>query len=376
MMETTQIHTVRVELGARGYDILAGHGALRELAPRLSTLLRRPRAFVLTDNTVRRYHEAALEQAVRASGISLDWLALPAGEAHKTFQGLEAILDWLLAAGADRGDVLIAFGGGVVGDMAGLAASLMKRGMGFVQVPTTLLAQVDSSVGGKTAVNTAQGKNLIGAFYQPRLVIADTSLLQTLPDREVKAGFAEIIKYGLINDAAFFGWLAANGAGVLALDAGPVGVAVARSCAAKARIVAADETETGVRQLLNLGHTFGHALEAANGYRDDLLHGEAVAIGMVMAFRYGTVLGVTPEAETGEVSRVLAGLGLPTDLSGRDKGVFSAARLAGLMQQDKKARAGRVPLILARGIGAAYVHPDADLSSVQAFLARELDQLP
>lgn len=364
--------TVRVDLGARAYDILVGHGALRELGPRLPVLVKRPRAYVLTDETVMRHHKVRLEAAVAGAGIKLDWMALPPGEQTKTFAQLGNVLDWLLAGGADRGDLLIAFGGGVIGDMGGLAASLMKRGMGFVQVPTTLLAQVDSSVGGKTAVNTPRGKNLVGAFYQPRLVIADTELLATLPDREMKAGYAEILKYGLINDAPFFDWLSANGVKVLALEPEAARYAVARSCAAKAAIVVEDETETGVRQLLNLGHTFGHALEAANSYGPDLLHGEAVALGMALAFRYGAALGVTPAADAQRVADVIRASGLPADLGGRDRARFTALRLTELMQQDKKARGGRVPLILARGIGASYIHPDADLASIETFLGREL----
>ncbi|MDP1556803.1 MAG: 3-dehydroquinate synthase [Hyphomonas sp.] len=372
MTTPASLETVRVDLGARAYDILAGHGALAELGSRLALLVKRPRAFVLTDETVMRHHKARLETAVAGAGIKLDWMALPPGEQTKTFAQLGHVLDWLLAGGADRGDVLIAFGGGVIGDMGGLAASLMKRGMGFVQVPTTLLAQVDSSVGGKTAVNTPRGKNLVGAFYQPRLVIADTELLATLPEREMKAGYAEILKYGLINDAPFFDWLAANGRKVLALEPEAARYAVAHSCAAKATIVVEDETETGVRQLLNLGHTFGHALEAANSYGPDLLHGEAVALGMALAFRYGAGIGVTPAADARRVAEVIGASGLPSDLGGRDRARFTAPRLTELMQQDKKARGGRVPLILARGIGASYIHPDADLASIEAFLTREL----
>jgi 3-dehydroquinate synthase len=372
MTRALSLETVRVELGERAYDILVGHGALSELGARLSALVKRPRAFVLTDETVQQHHKARLEGAVAKAGIALTWMALPPGEQTKTFAQLGNVLDWLLAGGADRGDILIAFGGGVIGDMGGLAASLMKRGMGFVQVPTTLLAQVDSSVGGKTAVNTPRGKNLVGAFYQPRLVIADTELLETLPEREMKAGYAEILKYGLINDAPFFDWLSVNGRKVLALDADAARYAVARSCAAKAAIVTEDETETGVRQLLNLGHTFGHALEAANSYEADLLHGEAVALGMALAFRYGAGLGVTPPKDAARVADVLAESGLPSNLEGRDRTRFTGKRLAELMQQDKKARGGRVPLILARGIGAAYIHPDADLASIEAFLTREL----
>lgn len=370
-MSPSLFQTVRVSLGERSYDILAGSGALAELGVRLPALIKRPRAFVLTDETVMRLHRAALDAAVAPAGITLDWNALRPGEQTKTFSVLEGVLDWLLGAGADRGDVLVAFGGGVIGDMGGLAASLMKRGMKLVQVPTTLLAQVDSSVGGKTAVNTPRGKNLVGAFYQPHLVIADTALLATLPARELRAGYAEIVKYGLINDPAFFDWLAVHGSEVLALEPAAIARAVATSCAAKAAIVAADETETGVRQLLNLGHTFGHALEAANGYAPDLLHGEAVALGMALAFRFGVAEGLTPPDDAARVGDVLAASGLAVTLKGRTSEAFAASRLAALMQQDKKARGGRVPLILARAIGKAYVHPDADLAAVEAFLARE-----
>ena len=364
--------TVSVDLGDRSYDILVGHGALSRLGERLSGLLKRPRVFVLTDETVERLHRHGLDEALRPAGISTHWKALPPGEQTKSFSNLEGIFDWLLEAGADRSDILIALGGGVIGDITGLAASLMKRGMGFVQVPTTLLAQVDSSVGGKTAVNTPRGKNLIGAFYQPRLVVADTALLETLPTRELRAGYAEVLKYGLINDAAFFAWLEENGQKVLTLDPEAIAYAVATSCRAKAAIVTEDERETGVRALLNLGHTFGHALEAANGYGPDLLHGEAVAIGMALAYRYGADQGITSAEDAERVRRHLDATGLQSVIPGRQGGPYSAARLVQLMQQDKKASGGRVPLILARGIGQSYIHPDADLSSVEAFLTAEL----
>ncbi|MEZ5968767.1 MAG: 3-dehydroquinate synthase [Hyphomonas sp.] len=366
------LETVRVELGPRSYDILVGHGALAQLGPRLTTLLKRPRVFVLTDTHVEAAHRARVEATLAASGISSDWLALTPGEATKSFANLDTILDWLLDGSAERSDVLLALGGGVIGDIAGLSASLMKRGMGFVQVPTTLLAQVDSSVGGKTAVNSPRGKNLIGAFYQPQLVIADTELLATLPPRELRAGYAEIIKYGLINDPGFFAWLEQNGARVVALEPDAITHAVAVSCRAKAAIVAEDETEKGVRALLNLGHTFGHALEAANGYRPDLLHGEAVAIGMALAFRYGAKQGITPADDAERVRRSLEAAGLAAAIPGRQGGPYTAARLVELMQQDKKASGGKVPLILAHRIGEAYIHPDADLASVEAFLSGEL----
>ena len=365
---------VRVSLGARSYDIVVGHGALSMLGARLTPILKQPRVFVLTDETVSNLHIGALEAALKPVGIRMHVLSLMPGERSKSFSNLEHILDWLLSTGADRSDVLVAFGGGVIGDIAGLAASLMKRGMGFVQVPTTLLSQVDSSVGGKTAVNTPRGKNMIGAFYQPRLVIADTALLASLPARELRAGYAEVLKYGLINDPAFFDWLEGNGGDVLALKPDAIQQAVATSCRAKAAIVAEDETEGGVRALLNLGHTFGHAVEAANEYRPDVLHGEAVALGMVLAFRYGASEGITAPDVAAKVARVIGASGLPVELAHMPGGPYEAAQLADLMQQDKKARGGRVPLILARGIGQSYIHPDADLASVAAFLAGELEK--
>ncbi|KCZ91716.1 3-dehydroquinate synthase [Hyphomonas johnsonii] len=371
-LSTPALETVRVDLGVRSYDILVGHGALGDLGARLAPLLKRPRVFVLTDENVSRLHMGALEHALAPAGIAAETLVLAPGEQTKSFANLDRILDWLLGAGADRSDILVALGGGVIGDIAGLAASLMKRGMGFVQVPTTLLAQVDSSVGGKTAVNSAHGKNMIGAFYQPRFVIADTALLATLPQRELRAGYAEVLKYGLINDPGFFDWLEAHGADVLALEAVAIQRAVATSCRSKAAIVAEDETEAGVRALLNLGHTFGHAVEAANGFGPDVLHGEAVALGMALAFGYGAREGITTPETAERVSRVIAAAGLPVALGTVPGGPYEAANLANLMKQDKKAIGGRVPLILARGIGQSYIHPDADLKSVAAFLAAEL----
>ena len=366
------LDTVTVDLADRSYDILVGHGALDRLGERLTPMLKQPRVFVLTDETVERIHRHRLAEALAPTGVTTIWKSLLPGEKTKSFSNLEDILDWLLESSADRGDVLIALGGGVIGDITGLAASLMKRGMKFVQVPTTLLAQVDSSVGGKTAVNTPRGKNMIGAFYQPQLVIADTALLETLPARELRAGYAEIVKYGLINDPEFFAWLEANGEAVLALEAEAITHAVATSCRAKAAIVAEDERETGARALLNLGHTFGHALEAANEYAPDLLHGEAVAIGMALAFRFGASQGLTPQTDADRVTAHLKATGLQYAIPGRQGGPYTAARLVELMQQDKKASGGRVPLILARGIGQSYIHKDADLSLVEAFLSNEL----
>ena len=370
MTQSNTQKTVRVALGARSYDILVGPGTMAELGPRLSSMLKRPRVFVLTDETVGGLHRARMEDALKPAGIDSVWKAVPAGEATKNFAMLEEVLDWLLEHGADRSDCLIALGGGVIGDLTGLAASLMKRGMQFVQVPTTLLAQVDSSVGGKTAVNSPRGKNLIGQFYQPRLVIADTELLKTLPERELKAGYAEVVKYGLINDPDFFAWLETHGTDVLALKPEAITQAVAKSCEAKAAIVAEDETEKGVRALLNLGHTFGHALEAANAYRANLLHGEAVAIGMVLAFRYSARLGLAPHQDAERLIAHFDATEMPWALP-QEGERFAPAHLVELMQQDKKAVAGRVPLILARGIGQSYVHRDADLESVKSFLEEE-----
>ncbi len=364
--------TVRVELGDRSYDILVGHGVLDQLGKRLTSILKQPRVFVLTDETVWAEQGGRLQAVLTGAGIASHHFALPAGEESKSFRNLEGILDWLFEAGADRSDILLAFGGGVVGDIAGLSASLMKRGMGFVQVPTTMLAQVDSSVGGKTAVNAPQGKNLIGQFYQPQLVVADTALLETLPARQLQAGYAEVVKYGLINDRPFFDWLAAEGDKVLALDPDAIRTAVSKSCQAKAEIVAQDEREGGVRALLNLGHTFGHAVEAANAYRPDVLHGEAVSIGMVLAFRYSVSQGLTSEADAAAVTKLLSDSGLPTELKNLPGGPYEAGQLARLMTQDKKARGGKVPLILARGIGQSYIQSDADLSTVETFLATEL----
>jgi 3-dehydroquinate synthase len=357
---------VRVPLGDRAYDIVIGHGALAELPRRLGSLAKRKCVYVLTDETVARFHFNPLAALLGQHGYAALHLSLPAGEGTKSFETLGRVLDWLIREGAERSDVLIAFGGGVIGDLGGLAASLMKRGMGFVQVPTTLLAQVDSSVGGKTAVNAPAGKNLIGAFYQPKLVIADTSLLSTLPRLQLAAGYAEIVKYGVINNAGFFDWLEKNGPRVMALDADSVAHAVKVSCQSKAGIVTEDETETGVRQLLNLGHTFGHALEAANQYRDDLVHGEAVAIGMVMALAYSARLRLAPSQDVQALINVLEAAGLRTGYPGG--GRFAPDILVRLMKDDKKARGGKVPLILARGIGESFIYPDADLSDVEAFL--------
>ena len=363
-----EVKTVRVALGTRGYDIRIGSGLVTMAGVEIAPLVKRPHVFVVSDETVASLHLDPLTGGLGSAGLEATVLTVPAGEATKSFAQLERILAWLLEMGADRSDVLVAFGGGVVGDLTGLAAALMKRGMTLVQVPTTLLAQVDSSVGGKTAINTAQGKNLVGAFYQPRLVLADTDLLATLPDRERAAGYAEVVKYGLIDDAAFFAWLEQNGDRVMALEPDAIAKAVAVSCEAKARIVAQDEREGGVRALLNLGHTFGHALEAENRYGPDLLHGEAVACGMVLALQYSARMGFAGDDDAARAAALLGRAGLETAIPALAGGPYPAARLLDHMRQDKKARGGRVPLILTRGIGRAFIHTDADLADVGAFL--------
>ncbi|NQY12615.1 MAG: 3-dehydroquinate synthase [Henriciella sp.] len=365
---------VRVELDERSYDILIGAKLLAQAGAYLSEFVKQKRVFILSDETVWGLHGETLKAGLSASDIASVEKILPAGEGTKNWTELGDAIDWLLENGAGRDDVLIAFGGGVIGDLTGLAASLLKRGMQFVQIPTTLLAQVDSSVGGKTAVNARHGKNLVGAFYQPRLVLADTDVLSTLPDRERRAGYAEILKYGLINDRTFFDWLADHGNKVLALDPESIAEAVAISCRSKADIVAQDEREGGVRALLNLGHTFGHALEAENSYRANLLHGEAVGTGMVLALRYSARLGLMSREDAERGAAIIAESGLITELSNVPGGPYRADALVAAMQQDKKARAGRVPLILAKGLGEAFIYPDADLSDVQVFLQEELQK--
>lgn len=365
---------VRVELGSRSYDILIGTQLLARAGELVQPFAKQARVFVISDETVWGLHGATLKAGMNAGGVSVRERILPPGESTKNWALLGDTMDWLLDQGAGRDDILVAFGGGVIGDLTGLAASLLKRGMQFVQMPTTLLAQVDSSVGGKTAVNSRHGKNLLGAFYQPKLVIADTDVLATLPDRERCAGYAEVIKYGLINDRNFLDWLTEHGNEVLQLDPASIAKAVAISCQAKADIVAQDEREGGVRALLNLGHTFGHALEAENGFRSDLLHGEAVGTGMVLALRYSARLGLMAVEDAEQAANLIAASGLTSNVAELAGGPYKAAALVAAMQQDKKVRAGRVPLILAKGLGEAFIYPDADLTDVQAFLQEELQK--
>lgn len=359
---------VRVPLDDRAYDILVGDGLLPVTGRLIRETMGVRRAAVVTDETVAGHHLAVLSRALDDAGIAHGTIILPPGEGTKRFGSLETLLDGLLASGIERGQPVIALGGGVVGDLAGFAAAVLRRGTRFVQVPTTLLAQVDSSVGGKTGINTSHGKNLVGAFHQPGLVVADTGLLSTLPRRELLAGYAEVVKYGAIDDAPFFDWLERRGAEVIAGAGSARDQAVARSCAAKARIVAADETETGQRALLNLGHTFGHAFEAMAGYDGRLLHGEGVAIGMIAAFRLSVRRGLCPMADLERLTAHLAAVGLPTrpqDVAGVD---WTVDGLMAPIAQDKKAREGRVRYILARGIGRSFIADDVAPAEVAALL--------
>ncbi len=376
MQPTPQSSTqkLRVELAERAYDILVGPGLIARAGAEMLPLMRRRQAVVITDETVARHHLAPLRHSLSEHGIAAREIILPPGEGTKDLAHFGRLVDDVLACGIERGTMLVALGGGVVGDIAGFAAATLLRGIDFVQIPTTLLAQVDSSVGGKTAINTSAGKNLLGAFYQPRLVLADTSSLGTLARREVRAGYAEIAKYGLIRDLAFFEWLEAEGPAVCDLDAAALTRAVMVSCEMKAAIVAADERETGdERALLNFGHTFGHALEAETGFGDRLLHGEAVALGMVLAFDFAVRLGVASGQDAHRVRRHLAASDLPTELASLglcgnlDSG--AADRLLAHMGKDKKVRDGAITLILPRRIGEVFVMRDAPVAELRSFLA-------
>jgi 3-dehydroquinate synthase len=363
--------TVRVDLAGRSYDIVIGRGSLAELGTRIAALRPGASAAIVTDEQVAQHHLAATISALESAGLRSGRVLVPPGEGSKSYAVFERVCDQLLEARLERNDLVVALGGGVVGDLAGFAAAVVRRGLDYVQVPTTLLAQVDSSVGGKTGVNSRHGKNLVGAFHQPILVIADTSLLDTLPPRIFRAGYAEVAKYGLINDASFFNWLEANWPEIFSGGRAREH-AIATSCQAKAAIVARDERETGERALLNLGHTFGHALEAAAGFSDRLLHGEAIAIGMTLAFGFSVRLGLAPAPEADRVRRHLAAAGLPTQISQVPGALPGVDRLLDLMAQDKKVKRGRLTLILARGIGASFIAPDIDPNEVRAFLVEKL----
>ena len=357
--------TVRVALGARSYDIRIGAGLIGQAGSMLRPLMAVPRAVIVTDETVAALHLPRLAGSLDAGGIAHEDIVLPAGEATKSLDRLGEVLDRMLSAGIERSVTVIALGGGVIGDLGGFAASVALRGLPYVQIPTTLLAQVDSAVGGKTGINSRHGKNLIGSFYQPRLVIADVAALDSLPPRQRRAGYAEIVKYGALGDVDFFTWLEANGADLLAGDVEKLSYAVKTSCEAKADIVAADEREAGKRALLNLGHTFGHALEAETGYGDALLHGEAVAIGMGLAFDLSVRLGLCPAADADRLRRHLGDVGLPVALP---DGEWSVDRLMAHMARDKKVTDGRIAFVLVRGLGKAFVATDIDPAEAAAVL--------
>lgn len=360
---------LRVELGARSYDILIGEGLLAQSGGLIAELGAQSRVAVLTDENVAALHLDGLREGLAVAGIDMVSLALPAGEATKSWPHFSRAVDWLLEQKVERGDVLIALGGGVIGDLAGFAAAVLRRGVRYVQIPTSLLAQVDSSVGGKTAINSEHGKNLIGAFHQPALVLADVTVLGTLAERDFLAGYGEVVKYGLLGDAGFFDWLEQNAPAMAAGDVEKRIYAVKRSCEMKAAIVARDETEQGERALLNLGHTFCHALENATGYSDRLLHGEGVAIGCALAFEVSSRMGLCSQEDPSRVRAHLAQMCLKRDLRDIPGALLDADTLIGLMGQDKKVVAGQLNFIMARGIGEAFVTSDVDLSVVRGVLA-------
>ena len=364
--------TIRVDLAGRGYDIAIGPGLIDRTGELSRPLLAAPRVTIVSDETVAPLYGARLAASFDKAGIKTTTVTVPAGESSKEFSSFGRLMNELLDQRPDRKTTLVALGGGVVGDLTGFAASVLLRGVDFIQVPTTLLAQVDSSVGGKTGINTRHGKNLVGSFYQPRLVLADTTVLDSLPRRELLAGYAEVAKYGLIDDPAFWDWCETNGAAVLSGDAEARTYAIEQSCLSKARIVAADERETtDLRALLNLGHTFGHALEAETGFGSELLHGEAVGAGMAMAFDLSARLGLCPAADADRVRHHLGAVGLPVRLrsiGGDNRRRWDAARLVEHMRGDKKAEGGKLTFVLARGIGKAFVTREVDEAGLRGLL--------
>jgi 3-dehydroquinate synthase len=365
--------TVRVDLGPRSYDIAIGPGQIDRAGALLAERLGARRTVIVSDSNVTPLYADRLGQSLTAAGHTTRLVTVAAGEATKSYPVLEDLIEDLIAGGIERGSVLVALGGGVVGDLTGFAASITLRGVEFMQVPTTLLAQVDSSVGGKTAINSRHGKNLVGSFYQPRLVVADTDTLDTLPPRELRAGYAETVKYGLLGDAAFFDWCEAEGASLLAGDPGARIRAIGRACEMKAEIVNQDERETGRRALLNLGHTFAHALEAETGYGDALLHGEAVAIGMVLAFELSARLGLCPRADAERVRAHIAAVGLPTGFPAHPGAGWDAGRLLAHIGHDKKVQHGRPTFVLARAIGEAFLTNEVETSDVVELLSGMAD---
>lgn len=368
------MQTVTVDLAERSYPIHIGEGLLERAGSFIAALRPGAKCAIVTDDNVNRFHGSTLRQSLDITGIGHTTIAVRPGESSKSFPVLAQVTGEILDARLERGDLVIALGGGVVGDLAGFAAAITRRGMDFVQIPTSLLAQVDSSVGGKTGINTAQGKNLAGAFHQPILVLADTGTLKTLPQREFQAGYAEVAKYGLIDQPDFFGWLDDNLQAIFAHEA-QLEEAIARSCRSKAAIVAADETESGARALLNLGHTFAHALEGYTGYDGNrLVHGEAVSIGLVLAHKFSNRLNLCDADTPGKVSEHLMAARLPVAISDIPGPSPDARALAGFIAQDKKVKRGKLTFILTRGVGRAYIADDVPPDEVLAFLKEQLKQ--
>ncbi|MDI2058408.1 MULTISPECIES: 3-dehydroquinate synthase [Bradyrhizobium] len=367
--------TVDVALGDRAYDIVIGRDVLQSLGERVAALRPGVRTAIVTDRTVAKHWLEPTEASLAAAGVPTSRIVVEEGEGSKSYATLTEVSEALIAAKIERNDLVIALGGGVVGDLAGFAAAILRRGVDFVQVPTSLLAQVDSSVGGKTGINSPQGKNLIGAFHQPVLVIADTSVLDTLSPRQFRAGYAEVAKYGILGDEAFFAWLEKNHADIFAGGAGREH-AIATSCRAKAGVVSRDERETGERALLNLGHTFGHALEAATGFSDRLFHGEGVSVGTVLAAEFSAQLGMISSDDAGRIARHLSAVGLPTrlqDIAGfAQEGLADADALLALMAQDKKVKRGKLTFILLEAVGRAVIANNVEPQPVRDFLQAKL----
>jgi 3-dehydroquinate synthase len=368
------METVHVGLGDRAYDIHIGPGLLAQSGALIAPMLARKQVCVVTDENVAALHLDSLQAGLASAGITMEALVLPAGESTKNWHHLEQTVEWLLAQKVERRDLVVAFGGGVIGDLTGFAAAILRRGVGFVQIPTSLLAQVDSSVGGKTGINSPAGKNLIGAFHQPRLVLADIDVLGTMTPRDFLAGYGEVVKYGMLGDAAFFEWLEAQGPALAAGDEAARIAAVRRSCEMKSEIVMRDETEQGDRALLNLGHTFCHALEAATRYGDRLLHGEGVAVGCALAFELSARLGLCSQEDPSRVRQHLREMGMKVDLKDIKGHLPDADALLELMGQDKKVVDGQLSFILARGIGEAFLTADVPRKVVHELLAEELSR--
>lgn len=362
------IQKTTVDLGQRSYEILIGENLVDQAAIHINPILKRPRTVIVTDENVAKCQLSRLEQSFAEGNISFDTIILPAGEATKSIGQFDALLDKLLSLKLERSDMIIAFGGGVIGDLVGFAASVYLRGIDFIQIPTTLLAQVDSSVGGKTGINSKHGKNLIGAFHQPRLVLIDVTTLETLGHRHIIAGYAEVVKYGLINDAGFFAWLEENGAALIKGSRTLRTEAIKSSCEAKASVVASDEKEAGVRALLNLGHTFGHALEVENGYNDDLYHGEAVAMGIILAFQLSEKMGLCDNNDVDRITKHFKAVGAQ-EISAFD---FPVDNLIKNMQGDKKMSGGKLTFVIANGIGKSFLSKEVNMGDVRDVLANAL----